>query len=235
MTEQLAEAVSKRIRALLSKTIENGATEAEALAAATKARELMDRYRLSMTDVEIQSEPVIQELDDRPNKRRYAAADYAAHGICAYCGVRSWLRREHQATRRVWLGFKPDVEMAKYLYAMIDSTIKQELATFQSQRGYKDRGETSSFQLGMAIRINERLHDMAKQLEPIAKTATGTALVVVRNAVVNAAYAQLHLKFGAASRGMSLRSSSAYSAGKAAGERANLSRPLHTHFAQRLR
>jgi hypothetical protein len=45
------ELVGRRIRGLLSKTTENGATEAEAMLAAAKARELMDKYRLTLTDV----------------------------------------------------------------------------------------------------------------------------------------------------------------------------------------
>src|SRR4051794_2555369 len=42
-----------RIQGLRSKTTDNGCTEAEALLAATKVAELLDRYDLSLTDVEI--------------------------------------------------------------------------------------------------------------------------------------------------------------------------------------
>jgi hypothetical protein len=38
---------------LRSKTTDNGCTEAEALLAAAKVAELLDRYDLSLTDVEI--------------------------------------------------------------------------------------------------------------------------------------------------------------------------------------
>lgn len=232
-TPELNEAVSRRIRALLSKTTENGATEAEAIAAAVKARELMDAYRLTMTDIEIQSEPVIQEEVDRPNAIKYAAVDYCGKGIEAYCGVRSWMRskwdeRRGRYTVRVFIGLKPDVEMAHYLYVMIDGAIKSELAAFQRSRGYRDRGDTASFQLGMARRINARLHDMARELEPVAVTATGTALVLVKNAVVNQAYDALGLKFRGSYAGMSNRSHSAYTSGQTAGNRVNLSRPVTT-------
>ena len=40
------EKVASVVEALLAKTTENGATEAEAMAAAEKARELMDRYQI---------------------------------------------------------------------------------------------------------------------------------------------------------------------------------------------
>jgi hypothetical protein len=42
-----------RIQGLRSKTTDNGCTEAEALLAAGKVAELLDRYDLSLTDVEI--------------------------------------------------------------------------------------------------------------------------------------------------------------------------------------
>ena len=41
-----------RIQGLRSKTTDNGCTEAEALLAAAKVAELLDRYDLSLTDVE---------------------------------------------------------------------------------------------------------------------------------------------------------------------------------------
>src|SRR3954452_13120395 len=42
-----------RIQGLRSKTTDNGCTEAEALLAAAKVAELLDRYALSLTDVKI--------------------------------------------------------------------------------------------------------------------------------------------------------------------------------------
>jgi Protein of unknown function (DUF2786) len=42
-----------RIQGLRSKTMDNGCTQAEALLAAAKVAELLDRYNLSLTDVEI--------------------------------------------------------------------------------------------------------------------------------------------------------------------------------------
>ncbi len=42
-----------RIQGLRAKTTDNGCTEAEALLAAAKVAELLDRYDVSLTDVEI--------------------------------------------------------------------------------------------------------------------------------------------------------------------------------------
>ena len=48
----------------------------------------------------------------------------------------------------------------------------------------------------MAERINMRLIQMAREREPVAKMATGTALVVIKNRVVQEAFDRLELKFG---------------------------------------
>ena len=52
-----------RIQGLRSKTTDNGCTEAEALLAAAKVAQLLDRYDLSLTDVEIR--------DARCERREY--------------------------------------------------------------------------------------------------------------------------------------------------------------------
>lgn len=52
-----------KLRALLAKTVSNGCTEAEALAAAEKASAIMEEYDLSYTDVE-------QVRDERYGARR---------------------------------------------------------------------------------------------------------------------------------------------------------------------
>jgi hypothetical protein len=46
-----------RIQALRAKTIDNGCTEDEALSAAAKVAELLDRYDLSLSDVDIRTAP----------------------------------------------------------------------------------------------------------------------------------------------------------------------------------
>ena len=47
------EAIKKRIRALLNKTVKNGCTEAEAMIAAKKVAELMAKYSLDRSTVDI--------------------------------------------------------------------------------------------------------------------------------------------------------------------------------------
>lgn len=236
MSEQHREAVARRIRALLQKTIENGATEAEALTAAEMARKMMDAHRLTMTDVEIKSEEVVGENFERPYNNKLAPIDYCLWGIDAYCGTRHWLTSVYDSAKGRWVyrvrifGLRSDVEMAGYLYRLCGGAIEREATTYAKllvlAPGEDRRRENMSFKVGMAHRLNQRLHEMAKALEPVATTASGTALVVVKNQIVNSAYDALGLKFRGSSSGPQARSASGYRAGAAVGDRVNLNRPV---------
>jgi hypothetical protein len=48
--------IARIIRKLLDKTLEKGATEAEAMSAASKARELMDRYQIVLGTAAMEAE-----------------------------------------------------------------------------------------------------------------------------------------------------------------------------------
>lgn len=224
------ESVGRRIRGLLSKTIANGATEEEAILSAMKARELMDKYRVTMTDLELKDEEVeFSVIVDRPTTSETAMApvDYCVRGIGRYCGVRMWFDMRSGIRVIAMLGLHADVEMAKYLYQMLAAAMKS------SSYGVKGRSEKKSFQLGMADRLNERLIAMAIELEPKAKTASGTALVVVKNAVVDDAFKSLGLHFRS-TPGMRVSDGAAYGAGRAAGDRVNLNRPVGSREANKM-
>jgi hypothetical protein len=224
-------AIGRKIRALLNKTVAAGCTEEEAISAATLARKLMDEHRLSQSDIEIKAEPVEDDTIDRVIKQKIAYADYCMSGISRYCGVRMWYTTGYDRVKRIkLLGLKPDIEMARWLYEMIDGAIRVERHAYAKTTGENDRTTNrrliSSFAVGMASRINSRLTAMATVLEPVAKTASGTALIVVKGALVEEAFAKLNLRFSKARAGHSVRKASAYLAGQAAGDRVNLNRPL---------
>lgn len=201
----MSQDVSAIIRALLAKTAQNGATEAEVMAAAEKARDLMDRHRLTMTDLEIQEEAAILEKVDRAAALKTTPADLCLSGIEVYCGVKTWFKsmwkvevepRRVRRTRQLQiLGLKDDVAFARYFYEMIGTVIAEQTKVFQTAEPYREswdrRCDVRSFQIGMAKRIDQRLVETARELEPVAKTAPGTALVVVRNALIGDAFTKL--------------------------------------------
>jgi hypothetical protein len=110
--------------------------------------------------------------------------------------------------------------MAIYLHNMLDGVIKLEAKRFAVQGRAR-----IAFMQGMAVRICERLIEMAAALEPDARSATGTSLVVLKSQLVTEAYAKLGLHTKRYSAGLQ-QGSSGYAAGREAGNSVNLQRPV---------
>lgn len=226
------EDIARRVRGLLNKTVANGCTEAEALAAAQAARRIMDAHRLTQSDVEIEAEPIDDVCIDRPTAQKLAAVDLCCAAISKYCGTKSWYQHKHG--KRMWrvIGLKADTEMAKYLYEMLADTIARETRDYARANAshWSDAAHTrrmnQSFSVGMAQRISRRLREMAEAANAQAVTSTGTALVVVKDHAVSGYFDGLGIKFSGSLSGPRARSQGAYEAGRAAGERVNLSRPV---------
>ena len=85
-----------RIQALRAKTIDNGCTEAEALLAAAKVAELLDRYDLSLTDVEIREAPCERREYETHRKKRIPLDDCIG-AVANFCDCRSGARRTRPA------------------------------------------------------------------------------------------------------------------------------------------
>ena len=77
-----------RIQGLRSKTTDNGCTEAEALLAAAKVAELLDRYNLSLTDVEIRNGQCEQRHYETRRKKRIPLSRPPANG--RWNGLFAW-------------------------------------------------------------------------------------------------------------------------------------------------
>ena len=110
-----------RIQGLRSKTTDNGCTESEALLAAAKVAELLDRYDLSLTDVEIRDAPCEQREYETYRKKRIPL-DASVGAIANFCDCRVW-REKNQAgeARYVFFGLRSDIEVAHYLTELIDN------------------------------------------------------------------------------------------------------------------
>ena len=128
-----------RIQGLRAKTTDNGCTEAEALLAAAKVAELLDRYDLSLTDVEIRDAPCERREYETYRKKRIPLDDCIG-AIANFCDCRVW-REKNQAgeARYVFFGLRSDIEVAHYLTELIDNAVRSELGR------YKNVGRLSAF------------------------------------------------------------------------------------------
>jgi len=93
--------VKGRIKALTEKTVANGCTEAEAMAAA-----------------EITARCIQVEVPLGGRRRR--PIDGCVPAIARFCDCKVWLARAGSGSRYVFFGFETDAALATYLFAVID-------------------------------------------------------------------------------------------------------------------
>lgn len=216
------EKLKTRIQGLPAKTTDNGCTEGEALSAAAKVAELLDRHDLSLTDVEIRDAPCERrEYQTYRNKR--IPLDDCIGAIASFCDCRVWREKSPAGeTRYVFFGLRSDIEAAHYLTELIDSAVRAELGRYKTTADYgrfrhQDRHlANASFTLGMVASIADKLTAMKARRDQ-ANNSAGRDLVVLKASVVDAELEKLDLKLETVRRASRVVSPKAYDAGGAAG------------------
>ncbi|MGJ4952509.1 DUF7168 domain-containing protein [Bradyrhizobium sp. HKCCYLS20291] len=214
--------LKSRIQALRAKTIANGCTEDEALSAAAKVAELLDRHDLSLSDVELRASACERRVYETHRKKRIPLDDCIG-AIALFCDCRVW-REKNAAGDNVYVffGLSADVEVAHYLAELIDNAVRAELGRFKTSADYRrfrhqDRHlANASFAFGMVASIGERLVAMKADRDQV-KATTGRGLVVLKTSVVDAEFDKLDLKLRTQRSASRMVSMTAYEAGGAAG------------------
>lgn len=234
------ERLRARIQGLRAKTIDQGCTEEEALAAAAKVAELLDRYGLSLSDLEIRQQ-TCEGFGVDTGRRQRAPIDDAINTIAAFCDCRAWSEVTPTGSiRHVFFGLPADVEGAHYLYDLIAATLASETAAFRKGELYRSHASgqrtsaTRSFQVGMVHGIVLKLDRMHEE-RVAANASTGRDLVPVKDSVIDDEIDKLGLHFTTRARRARRVLSDAFEAGKEAGDAFELRPALHDGPAPRHR
>jgi hypothetical protein len=219
------ERLVQRIQALRAKTVEQGCTEQEALAAAEKVAELLDRHGLSLSELDFRAQPC-DGVGIQTNRRRFAPIDSCVPGIAAFFDCRVWVEQARgKALRYVFFGLRGDVTAAQYLYEMVERAFESETAAFRAGDLYarmagERRSATNSFQIGLGRGISDKLRAIRTERYGSQRGAAGRALVPVKAAMVDEEVAKLGLDLHTRDMGRGRRVlTDAFAAGEAAGRR----------------
>jgi hypothetical protein len=219
------EKLMQRIQALRAKTVAQGCTEQEALAAAEKVAELLDRHGLSLNELEFKAQPC-EGIGIQTSRKRAGPIDTCTPAIAAFFDCRVW--RETDASgqlRYVFFGLRGDVAAAQYLYEMVERAFETETKAFRGGEIYRDmqgdrRTATNSFQTGMAKGIRAKLQAIRKVRQEAMRGASGRDLVPVKAAIVDEEMEKLGLQLTMRAAGQPRRYfADAFHAGEAAGQR----------------
>src|ERR1700720_3391553 len=214
-----------KIRALMSKTAENGCTEHEAMAALDKARAMMDAYEI--TDAELQltkADSAILRSEPPGSRDPHGIKRGMASAVARFCDCKVW----RGSNGLVFCGLKSDAQFATWLLDNLTSFVQAELVKHLMGK-IGDTGErrliTASFTMGCTARISGRLNALVEQS---AKVAVGNsrALVVTKAGLISATMEKHGIKLGKARSSRRQVDRGAFAAGAAAGERASFGRPV---------
>ncbi len=209
----------ERVKAILSKTMGNGCTEGEAMAALAKARELMATYEIDESE--------LRDIAEKAQIYRTAPSD--PHDIKKNLSVNVGKFTSCKAFRDrdnviAFAGKESDILFATWLLDTLQRFVMRSLRQYQKERSVKGLGSnnhtSASFVIGCAARINEKL----KELCPIdwAKTQE----LIVKELNMNLVKSR--------GRGKDVDEKSAR-AGMAAGSHARFDRPVESGGQLKLR
>ncbi len=225
--------IREKLRRLMSMTEGNGASEAEALAAAQAAARLMAEHNLAYRSVEeIDAEGFSNDTRDwfkgSKGRMRSGPLPSAVRCLAAICDLCSVEHMFNTWTGRLtFFGTPSDTEVAHYLVVIISRAMDREWsARRRSLQPLAARRQRASFHLAMSIRIAERLFQMAEEQRPAAK-ATGTGLVVIKNALVKERFAAANGKPKTTRTNTKAASFEGVRAGLEAGERIPLNKGIN--------
>ena len=215
----------QRIRGLREKTVEQGCTEQEAIAAAEKVAELLDRYGLSLSELDLRKQSCEGIGVDTGRKRR-GPIDDCMGTIAVFFDCRVWAETaETGALRYIFFGLPADVQAAVYLHDLVALAFVAETATFQAGEFYGSlfsgdrRSATNSFQVGLARGIISKLNALRRARDAAAAGTTGRALVPVKQSIIEQEMERLGLTLRRLNATRRKVIPDAFNSGREAGER----------------
>ena len=214
------EKLRKKIKALLEKTTENGATKEEAMLALQKAEQLMQLNEL--TKEEIQDEVCVLKSTDR------AKTKYREVFITGYLSKLFFTQTYYSKNQIHFFGFEEDVELCIYFYHfIIDSCLNDLEAYKNSTECYvmKKAGENghkinSNFVKGYLIAVAKKIQSLYLKRQQ-QKGGEGIVVVEQKENKVAKAFSELNLNLRSVREKQKVTSES-FNSGKSKGSELNI-------------
>lgn len=219
----------RRAKALLQKTVANGATEAEMLASLSKANAIIEAHELTDADLlEARAEAVKEakeageEIFD-PNGIKWRISGVVGN----YTNTEIYRIAAGKGLHMI--GAPSDIEWAKAILQSCSDHVCTKLEEFLwtcREPQSEHRTIRSNFASEASYAIQVRIQELMRSNE-VARTSKGTELMVIKSGAVEAYMAERGIKIRVCSgSGPSNYHEGARAAGRAAGNSASLGRPL---------
>ena len=220
--------IIEKIKALLAKTVENGATEHEMMSALDKAATMQDAYDIPDAELqEAKDEAAILHAEPPDTADPHRIKWQLGGEVSEFCGVQIYRSRGEGGLKCI--GAPSDVQFAMWLLDSLADFVFAELMEHligclapKSER----RTIIRSFTQACCQRIGIRLRLLIERSKA-ARTSNGRELVVIRGAAIKAFMKEhdIHLRTCSGSSPSNVNAG-AQAAGRAAGDRASFGRPV---------
>ena len=213
-----------RLEALRAKTTDRGCTEHEAMAAAAKVAELLDRYSLSGFALD-RAPRQCERVEVATDRSRTGPADECGPTVAAFFDCRCWVETRNDGRLiHVFFGLRTDVGAAVHLFGLLGRAFETEGNRFRAAEGYRRgrggrrRALHTSFMRGLSEGVQVRLAAMRSMREAALRGSPGCDLVVLKASIVDSELAGLGLQFRSRQAPGGQVSAEAYGAGYAVGQ-----------------
>lgn len=192
------------------------------MAAAAKVAELLDRYDLSLSDVEVRETRCERRVYETRSRKRIPLEECVG-AIADFCDCRVWREKDAAGeVRYVFFGLPADIEAAHYLTELVDGAVRTELGRYKNSAEYRQFRHqerhlaNASFALGMVGSIADKLEAIKAERDKV-RNSSGRGLVVLKSSVVETELEKLDLQLRTVERPKRMIAPEAYDAGDAAG------------------
>jgi hypothetical protein len=215
-----------KIQALLSKTTENGCTEAEELSALNKAAAMRDAYAITDADLALsREEEAIIKVEKFDDADPHGVKWRISHAVSVYCRCQIWRKPK---VGFYFCGLKSDCDFAAWLLDHLTDFAQAQLVEYlifnlapKNERRRFIRG----FVDGITMRISDELLKLAEQSVTVSD-ANGKALVVIQDQAIAKTMEQEGIKLRQCSGRDTDPSAASFQAGHKAGGAATFGRPV---------
>ncbi len=218
----------EKIRALMSKTVDRGCTEAEMVAALAKARAMIDAYEVSEAELKLaKEEAAILRKEPPGTKDPHRIKSALGMAIGAFTDTECW---RGAGGGICFLGQRSDVQFATWLMDSLTNFVQAELAKYLIEDariyfGNQRKQAMEAFCAGCCSRISKRMKELVAQSKT-QMTGSGKELMVIKNQLITTALDKLGIKLSSSRSTRRKYDLDAYRAGQAAGDRASFGRPV---------
>lgn len=188
------EKILKKIKALLNRTVANGATFNEAEIAFRKAGQIMKEYCIS--EQEVNDFQPTNFIESKVKMTRFGDFTTLATAIADFFDCEFFWQRGLK--RGTFFGYDVDAELCVYFYDIAKNALESGIKNFKKSYKYhcltynnSPSKLTLSYIRGFCLKLASKLKEMKKE-QDAEILSTGTSLILVKQEMVKSEFDKLH-------------------------------------------